>query len=250
MVAHGGLTYWLNDADATERAYEAAVSLYRSVGDRGGEAEALYNLAFVPVMRSDPAEAKRRFEVALSLASELGLPKLAAITESSLGITMVVAGDPQPALAILERARRFFEADGDRFQAGWVLAEMGQAYRALGDYGQGRAKFLESLRLHADATNLPGIGAVLNAFAALEAENGRFPQAMRLSGAARTLMSTTGASAPAMFTRVENSEQLARAGIGDEAADRELAVGRAMTTAEAIAYALSDEDGASSPRSR
>jgi hypothetical protein len=45
-----------------------------------------------------------------------------------------------------------------------------------------------------------------------------------------------------LFTRVENVEQLARKGMGDAAVDSELAVGRAMTTDEAIAYALSTED--------
>jgi non-specific serine/threonine protein kinase len=242
LIALGGLTYWLNDPDATEGAYHSAVDIFRSLEDRRAEAEALYNIAFVPVMRGDTAEARRRFETSLSLARELGLPKLVAVNESSLGITMVVDGDPEAALPILDDALQFFWADGDRFQAAWALAETAQAHRALGRFREARADFLASLRLHAEAMNLPGIGAILNALAALDAENGHFAQAIRLSGAARTLISSTGASAPALFTRVENVEQLARKGMGDAAVDSELAVGRAMTTDEAIAYALSTED--------
>jgi len=76
------------------------------------------------------------------------------------------------------------------------------------------------------------------AIAAIDAENGAFPQAMRLAGAARTLAATTGASAPLLFTRTENMEQLARDGIGDAAVNAELAAGQAMTLEEAVAYAF------------
>lgn len=62
----GGLTYWLSDADATESAYTAAARFYQQAGDEPAEAEALYNLAFVPVMRGDMEEARRQFNASMN----------------------------------------------------------------------------------------------------------------------------------------------------------------------------------------
>jgi predicted ATPase/class 3 adenylate cyclase len=59
-AALGGLPYWLSDVEATERAYISALDQYRELNDRESEAEALYNLAFVSVMRGDSAEVSPR----------------------------------------------------------------------------------------------------------------------------------------------------------------------------------------------
>lgn len=61
-------------------------------------------------------------------------------------------------------------------------------------------------------------------------------------GASAALASTTGASAPAMFTRVEDVEANARRALGDEPVEQALAEGRDMTLDEAMAYAASLAD--------
>ena len=108
LTALGGLTYWLSDADATERAYESAARLYRAIGDRGAEAQALYDLAFVPAMRHDADETRRRIEAGLGLAREVGRPDLVAQGQAHLGIRAAMAGDPQAALAFLDEAAGLF----------------------------------------------------------------------------------------------------------------------------------------------
>ena len=81
-----GLTYWLSDVEATDRAYRAAVALYREIGDRNGEVEALYDFAYVPVMSGQLEESRARFEAAMALALELGRTDIVARSK--------VAGSP------------------------------------------------------------------------------------------------------------------------------------------------------------
>ncbi len=241
-TALGGLAYWLSDAEATENAYESSVRISSQTGDRDAEVEALYNLAFVPVMRGDYPESRRRFEASLALATEIRRPDLVAQNQARLGLVEAIGGDPQSGLRLLEEALRFFRIAGDRFQIAWTLGETGRVHRLLGQQREGRARYVEALQMHSEARNLPGIGASLDSIAALESENGRHTEAMRLMGASAALISTTGASAPLMFTRVEDVEENARQAIGSEAVEKELARGRSMTLDEAVAYAASLAD--------
>jgi tetratricopeptide (TPR) repeat protein len=242
FTAVGGLAYWLSDADATESAYEASVRISRQLGDRDAEAEALYNLAFVPVMRGDYPESRRRFEASLALAAEIGRPDLVAQNHGRLGVVEAIGGDPHGGLRLLEEALRFFRSADDRFQIAWTVGETGRVHRLLGQHREARARYVEGLRMHTAARNLPGIGATLDSFAALESENGRHTDALRLMGASAALTSTTGASAPLMFTEVEGVEENARQTLGDEAVEKALAEGRRMTLDEAVAYAASLAD--------
>ncbi|HJP65860.1 MAG TPA: adenylate/guanylate cyclase domain-containing protein, partial [Actinomycetota bacterium] len=68
----GGLVYWMNDLDATERHYAAALDLYRGLDDPDRLAEALSNLAYVPGLRGDYGSAIPLFEEALALARQVG----------------------------------------------------------------------------------------------------------------------------------------------------------------------------------
>jgi predicted ATPase/class 3 adenylate cyclase len=242
FTAVGGLAYWLSDADATEGAYEASVRISRQLGDRDAEAEALYNLAFVPVMRGDYPESRRRFEASLALATEIGRPDLVAQNQGRLGFVEAIGGDPHGGLRLLEEALSFSRSADDRFQIAWTVGATGRVHRLLGQHREARARYLEGLRMHAEARNLPGIGATLDSIAGLESENGRHTEAMRLMGASATLTSTTGASAPLMFSRVEDVEENARQALGDEAVEKALAEGRSMTLDEAVAYAASLAD--------
>ncbi len=114
---------------------------------------------------------------------------------------------------------------------------MGQVLRLLGEEDKARARFLESMRMHAEARNLPGIGAALNVMSSLESSAGRHVQALRLKGAAAAVRERTGASAPVLFTRPVDVEGAARLVMSDAAVQEVLAEGRRMTIEEAVEYA-------------
>jgi predicted ATPase/class 3 adenylate cyclase len=233
--ALGGIYYWQADIDATDRAYGAALDLARKLGDHEREAEALFDAAFVPVVRGDPKEAMQRFDASIAFAMSVNRPDLVAQGQSALGIMLARDGQPEVALEMLEQALAHARR-GERFQLEWTLAQTGQVEWLLGRYREARVHQIESLRMNAEARNLPGLQANLSSIAALESQEGRHVEATRLLGASQTLTSKSGALAPAIFTQAAEIESDARKALGDEAIDAELVEGARMTIAEAVAY--------------
>jgi predicted ATPase/class 3 adenylate cyclase len=235
--ALGGLAYWLLDVDRTENAYEAAVHLYRRIGDRGGEAEALFNRAFVPTMRADAAETRRRFEASLAAALEIGRDDLAAHSRASLGVEAVAAGDPRAGLALEQEALAFFRDSDDLFKQADILATIAMAHRALHELPLARAAYLEAIRLSTDTTNLPGVGVGLIVGAAVESTAGRHVDAIRMIGAAEALRTTTEASSPQVAQVLKEVDEAARRAIGDRSVEEALSAARRMTVDQVIAFA-------------
>ncbi len=218
-TALGGLTYWLADAPATEDAYGAALAIWRQAGDPAAEAEALYNLSYVQVMRGDAVGARRYLEESLERATASGREDVQAMARHSLGMALAMSGDPEAGLPLLESALGYFRAIGDQYQVAWTLGELGQTYRLFGQPERARAAFVEALGMHERAGNLPGIGATLETMAALESGRGRHADAIRLLSAAAAIRATTGATAPVLYTQLGDIESAARRAIGDEAVD-------------------------------
>jgi non-specific serine/threonine protein kinase len=138
-TALGGLAYWLSDVDATQTAYESALDLYREMGDREGEIEALYNLSSVPVMRGDIQESRRRLEASLALARQIERWDLVAQSRLYLSSMTATLGDPQSALTLLEEALTFFRSEGNSFGLGGALIGLAKVHGLLGQYQAGRA---------------------------------------------------------------------------------------------------------------
>ena len=236
-TALGGLAYWLSDTDTTEHAYESALSIYRQLEDSDAVAEALYNLAFVPIMRQDHEEGRRRSQTNLELAVTIGNPHLVARNQLSLANAALVAREPHLAARYGEEALTFFRAAGDHFHLTWALGLLGEAYRLQGDLRAGQQANLEGLRVVTDVKDLPLIGASLEEISAVESFAGRHVEAMHLIGAALRLKETTGASLPHPAMTRWHVEDVARQAIGAEAVEVALAEGRGMTLEEAIEYA-------------
>jgi predicted ATPase/class 3 adenylate cyclase len=233
----GGLTYWLSDADATERAYTAAARFYQQAGDQPAEAEALYNLAFVPVMRGDKEEAHRQFTASMNLASQVGRPDVVAWSQLALGVA-TAAAEPLDALTLLGEALKSFQVEGDSFHTANALRGIAEANRRLGRHQAGRAALVEALSLFAEGRILPYIGATLEGIATIESSAGRHLEAVRVMGAVASLKETTGAaSTPLTQMDPRDVEGVARRALGDEAVDKALTEGRHMTLEKAVDYA-------------
>ena len=241
-TALGGLAYWLSDADATQTAYESAVNLYRKMGDREGETEALYNLSSVPVMRGDVEESRRRLEASLALAREIGRWDLVAQSQLYLSSMMATLGDPQTALTLLEEALTYFRGHGNSFGLGGALMGLAKVHGLLGQYQAGRVAYREALALFAEARNLPSMGGLFDVISTLESSAGRHAEAIRIMGAAAAIRESTGASAPLTRIGIGWVQNAAREALGDDAVDEALADGRGMTLQEVVEYASSLPD--------
>jgi predicted ATPase/class 3 adenylate cyclase len=241
--AAGGLAYWNADYDATEHHYEESLAIYRELDDLQGIAEAVYNLAFVPIARGTELgraielldEARARYQ---RLGDERGVSKATADT----AYVLMMQGDYRSAVPVLKEASVRSRRLGDRFRLTDDLTSLGQAHRLLGQHREARAAFLESLDLFEESGITGGVGAVLLMMSALESDLGRHERAMRVFGAAEVIREAGEAGFPTAAVMMGDPVGAARAAIGNEAVDREVAEGRAMSLDEALAYARSTDD--------
>ena len=72
LVALAGLDYWQADFPAAMEAYEEALELYRTAGNRSGEAEVLSGMAMTATWNGDPSEGARLAAQARALFESLG----------------------------------------------------------------------------------------------------------------------------------------------------------------------------------
>jgi CHAT domain-containing protein/Tfp pilus assembly protein PilF len=109
--------------------YRKALAIWRSLGDRAWEAEALTSLAMLEAEASDTRSAKEDFRAALALWRELGKPSREAETQNWLGVIYMDTGPSELAREALERVlsiwhgldQRFDEAETDGNLCLWEL---------------------------------------------------------------------------------------------------------------------------------
>jgi predicted ATPase/class 3 adenylate cyclase len=261
-LAAGGLAFWQADYDPTADHYQRALAMYEGLGDKPGIAEATYDLAFVPVMISDepfdrgfagrPAHliAMGRLEEALRLFEELGDLGGVAKTKGNMALFIAGSGDMKAgsgemnrALLLLEEAIAAYRELGDMFHLADALTGLAQGHLIEGRHAEARQAVVEAIALFADADNKAGIGLGLETLSFVEAGEGRQVRALRLLAKAEEIRATKEGDAkypvPAsVFYPEMDVPGDARAAIGDDAAERELAAGRSMSLAEAVAYAM------------
>jgi tetratricopeptide (TPR) repeat protein len=176
-----------------------------------------------------------------AIAHEIADRQGMAQAEGSLGWLYMLTGDYERSIAAEEAGIEAFRELGNRFQVIDALATLGQAYRLRGDHDLARARYLDTLSMLQQSGSLPMTSRALFMLSALEAAETRYERAMRLWGAAERLQEELGGAAwPESTMKIGDPVELARAAIGEDAVEKGLSDGRAMTVDEAIAYARMD----------
>jgi CHAT domain-containing protein len=124
--------------------YDQALARWSSLGNRGGQAEALLNSGFI---HSDLGEAQKASDFhnrALSLFRSLGDRRGEAQTLTAIGHLQSRLGEKQEALDLLNRALELVRPMGDKVweaailsKLGWTLYQMGEKERSLDYYRDG-----------------------------------------------------------------------------------------------------------------
>jgi predicted ATPase/class 3 adenylate cyclase len=241
--AAGSLSYWQANVPETERHYREALAIYRELGDRPGIAQATYDLAFVPLIRgSGFEEGGRLLNDAIELYEELGDEGGMAKAKGDMGLFLMMQGDYHAALPLLEESLSRSRERGDTFRVADDLLRVAEAHRGLVNHDQARRGYLEALDIMERGNAPGGVAAVLQIMASVDSDRGDHQRAMRLFGAGMAIAESIGETdvmAPFQFGDPVGD---ARQAIGDEATDRALAEGRAMTGEEAVAYARAADD--------
>jgi predicted ATPase/class 3 adenylate cyclase len=246
LEAAGGVAYWMVDMDAARRSYAECLELRRAIGEPGGIAEALYNLAF-PYLNptgegEDVQKARELFDEALAIARTLDDEARVARILWGIGdleYHLTHYAEAQPYLTEAMEAQRKL---GDLFGLSWSLFLVGICELNLGREYEAEPHFRESLRLLSDAGDISGIALVVSGMAALAADRGENERAVRLSAAASAMEEQIGGGLSAANELREGWEDKRKELMRDEAEYQRLwELGAAMSAEEAVAYALAEE---------
>lgn len=255
LSGNGVLAHYQGDYDRAEQLSEETLELARSLNDDNGMAEAYIGLALVRRTRGDCSEAETLFRQALAVYESLGDEVGIARTLDRLAINLVVAGDVDRARPLFERSLGLFRRFGDSHgvalglyglsvarPAGDHVAARAQADESLeilravgdrrtfakalwnvadinadsGDAETAAAQFEESLTLFIEFGDRWFCVIVLESAAFLAAEAGDAERAVRLLGAADTVLGTIAVPLLAWFReRRDRVLAEARSQLGD-----------------------------------
>jgi predicted ATPase/DNA-binding CsgD family transcriptional regulator len=239
LCAAGWLAYWQGDYAAARALSEESVSIGRQVGDERGVAEALTCLGWIADAEGDHAAARTLFEASLAIRRRLGDRWGIAQSLSGLGWIASVEGDHAAARTLLDESLAVSREVGDKRGIADALVHLADLLQAQGELAQARGFLDESLAIGRDLGDRAMIveGLELSAKAALTAREAH--RAARLLGAVHALREVVGAPvSPSYRAEQERDVVAVRADLGEGRFAAAWAAGRAMTLAQAVAYAL------------
>jgi predicted ATPase/DNA-binding SARP family transcriptional activator len=250
LSAAGSLAYWQNDGVQCMQLYEASLELRRQLGDSAEVASGLYDLGHaISCLEGvkDPERGRVLELEALEIYRSLGSRMGEAWLVWALGCNRHFAGDNRRAVSELGQSIELFRELGDAFGLAWALTMHGLAAMMVAQRQLAARHLREALPIFADVDDVSGIDSVLEHLARLAAAEGDPRRAVRLAAAAARLR---GISESAIIRMVYSGQPAgARALMVDRAklpltpeeVDALTHEGESMTTAEAVAYALSVE---------
>jgi predicted ATPase/DNA-binding SARP family transcriptional activator len=220
---------------------DESMQIWRELGDKNSLVETLHTLGTLLYSQRDTEKARFYFEESLRIEQEVSNRKTSL---HSLGLMFYEQGDFSAAGALIEEALAIERAVGDTRRVALALANLGLVAYEQGDYGLALARQRESLAIRQALGAKLGIAWSLEGLAMLYRALGRAEPAARLWGASQALREAIGAPVPPKEqTRYKREMDRVRTQLGAEAFDRACTAGRAMTSDQAVAYALEEAGG-------
>ncbi len=251
LTGAGALAEAQGDLAAAETLLEESLALYRALDDRRGLGSALLFRGLVAFDRGDDARAEALCHDGLVLAREVGDAWGAAVALAQLGLLALRRADHGRADGLLDESAALFRSLGNRWGVAMATGNRGVVAFDRGDHAGAADLLRETLTLFRDLGDAWGVGAYLEVPARVAASRDQAERAARLFGAATAFREAIGAPLKATYGDSHTRHVAAvRAALGADAFATAWATGRAMTMAEAIAYAceaLPDTSRAGSP---
>jgi non-specific serine/threonine protein kinase len=223
--------------EVSARAAEA-LSLGRDDGDAWVVTFALFLQGTAAFERGDNEQAEARSREALDAADASGEAWLRGAPLLILGHVAASKGDHDRAQPLYAESIEVLRRAGDTWALSIVLAAAASLAIVREDYTQARVQASEALSLCEELEDPRGIAWSLEVFADLLAAAGLADGAARLWGAAEGRLEYVGGSlAPSIRWVRDRYIERARAAVGETSFETARAEGRAMSSAQAIAFA-------------
>jgi predicted ATPase/class 3 adenylate cyclase len=239
LLAWGDAAFWQGDRDVAETAWQEAVDLARETGDHSLLAWSLLDLADIPTFAEEYERAEAMLTESLAVAEGGGDRILASEVGALLGRLAYFRGDIATAG---ERYRQAVasqrELGADRFLA-INVGRLGDVEVELGEFDAAATHYRESLAMVNEAGNVVITAIMLIYLAWLASRRSDPRRAARLLGAASRISDEIGGGPTRERIPVwPEAEDVSRKALGDETFEATRAEGYAMSTEEAVTYAL------------
>ena len=241
LLGDGVLAWAEGDLAAAGPRLEEAAALGRTIDDLSTAAHALHFLAMVRLGEGDAAAGRSLGELAVTLARSTEDAFCLTLALASSGVVLLALERYNDARAALEESVARGRECGDAWAVALPLRNLAIiAYRRQ-DYRAARTLLEESLRGLRAVGEKWFLSRSMETLAEVMAAAGDHERAARLFGAAETLREAVGASVLAFYRAdYERARAMARTALGQERFEAYWTAGRALSSDEAVAYALAE----------
>jgi predicted ATPase/class 3 adenylate cyclase len=236
----GVLLFQQGELDASVRALEHSLAIWRELGNREQQARELNSLGATHRYLGHLDTARTLLEESIEISREIGSDTRLAAALTNLGQVESVAGDLDRAGQALREALELDDNHGDVF--GVALDQQSLALVSLraGRAEQARDLLSSSLDYVVSSGDTEFLANTLELSACITADLGDHLRAARLAGAAEAIRQKAGMPIPQAEAAVlERFLTPARATVSPQAWETELAVGCSLTQQQAVALLLS-----------
>ena len=219
--------------------FEEALDLYRALGDQSGEARCLNSLGLVARQREDLNAAEELLSASISVRRQIGDEAGIAPSLNNLGVLYLDRRDTDRARQSLEEALQLARKLDNPWGVACVTNNLGMVFLELDDARRARQFVLEGTAAFVEMGDLDSAAEGMQFLAGVAALEGNSTRAARLAGAADSLRRELGIKlAPLDRRRLDRWLSPARADLGEERFERAWAEGAAMTSDQALDFAL------------
>jgi tetratricopeptide (TPR) repeat protein len=199
LLRLGTATAFLGERDQAATYHREGLQRLRDLGDQRGVAVALTNLGLGNFLAGECEAAVRFDQEGLLIWRELGDPQGLALALDNLGEAELCNGDPEAAWACHDEALRIQRGIDAKRGIASALINLGITARVRHDPALAEAQLNEGLHLAQTVGDIDAVSRALDALAGLAGDQGRFPDAARLHGAAASLRRMHGIELPPVY---------------------------------------------------
>jgi predicted ATPase/DNA-binding CsgD family transcriptional regulator len=252
LIAAGSMAYGQGADEVVKRCAQELMELSRSEGlDPHAEAYARAGFGLVATARGDFEAANRHLEASLSIFHAAGEEGMAAQVQTWLSTVLLRQGDHERAEPGFEEGLALSRRIGDRLAMCQALFNLAQLALSRSDYGLAARRFAEGIVPAEEMGDHVSVALFLEGLAVVAGTRGHDERSTRLFGAAEVIIEALGARRYKDYQPnsplYERTLAAVRLRLGEEAFEEGRAEGRAMTSEEAVEYALSQEEEKASP---
>lgn len=242
IYIRAAMSYGSGDLALTMRLCEDSAELFRQVGDKPGLAVTLGVLGITALQQGDVTRATAVFEEGLELFREAGDRWGVVSTLAHLGIIPFSMSDHERAARYFEEALALSQDIGGRIPAVYIsLYNLALIAQSKGDHKRATELYVEGLGLAVEVGDKANTAYCLEGLVGLVGQYAEPESAVRLYGASEAILETVGAP---LYVHAqdralyERAVGVLRSRLSKAAFEAAWAEGRAMTSEQAIEYAL------------